>query len=188
MRGGFEYKRPYGWKRYAVRALGRYENDEWLGPDGDRTEEASGEWPVSYHGTDIKNAEKIVKEGYKPGPGDLFGVGIYTSPSLEMVERLYAQEFSYDGKTYKMALQNRVNPDRNGHLKIINASQTGVRADYWVSPKHNDDVRPYGILIREVPKITLQPGVQFNPVFPAPVAQSARPSPQIQTDSLCSLQ
>ena len=61
MRGGFEYKRPYGWKRYAVRAIGRYENDEWLGPHGIRTNEASGEWPVSYHGTDISSAEKIVK-------------------------------------------------------------------------------------------------------------------------------
>ena len=79
-------------------------------PDGDRTEEASGEWPVSYHGTDIKSAEKVVEEGFKPGPGAKFGIGIYTSPSLEMVERLYANEFRYDGKWYKIAFQNRVNP------------------------------------------------------------------------------
>ncbi|XP_020627611.1 uncharacterized protein LOC110064848 [Orbicella faveolata] len=149
MRGGFEYKRPYGWKRFAVRAHGRYENDEWLGPDGIRTSQASGEWPVSYHGTDMKSAEKIVEEGYKPGPGAKFGIGIYTSPSLEMVERLYAKEFSYQGKTYKIAFQNRVNPDTNGHLKVISASQTGVGADYWLSPKDNDDVRAYGILIRQ---------------------------------------
>ena len=43
MRGGFEYKRPYGWKRLAVRVLGKYENDIWLGPDGIRTSQASGE-------------------------------------------------------------------------------------------------------------------------------------------------
>ena len=129
MRGGFEYKRPYGWKRFAIRAIGRYENDDWLGPDGIRTSQASGEWPVSYHGTDMSSAEKIVKEGYKPGPRARFGIGIYTSPCLEMVERLYAQEFPYDGKTYKIAFQNRVNPDPNGHLKIISASETEVRAD-----------------------------------------------------------
>ena len=58
------------------------------------------------------------------------GIGVYTSPSLEMVERLYAQEFLYDGKRYKSAFQNRVNPDHNGHLKIISASETGARADY----------------------------------------------------------
>ena len=151
MRGEFEYKRPYGWQRFAVRAVGRYENDDWLGPNGIRMNQASGEWPVSYHGTSMENAKKIVKEGYKVGPRKLFGEGIYTSPSLEMVERLYAQEFPYDGKKYKIAFQNRVNPDRNGHLKIISAEQTGVGADYWLSPNGND-VRAYGILIREVRK------------------------------------
>ena len=112
---------------------------------------------MSYHGTDINNAEKILNDGYKPGPGDRFGVGIYTSPSLEMVERLYAKEFSYNGKTCKIAFQNRVNPDRTGHLKIISASETGVGADYWLSPKDNEDVRPYGILIREVQQTKSQP-------------------------------
>ena len=151
MRGGFEYKRPYGWKRYAIRAVGRYENDNWIGPDGIRKNQASGEWPVSYHRTSMKNAEKIVKEGYKVGSGAMFGKGIYTSPSLEMIERFYAQEFSYDGKKYKIAFQNRVNPDRNGHVTIISAEQTRVGADYWLSPNGND-VRAYGILIREVRK------------------------------------
>jgi len=66
-----------------------------------------------------------------------------------MVERLYAQEFSYDGKRYKIAFQSRVNPDQNGHFKIISASETGVGADYWLS-QDKDDVRVYGILIREV--------------------------------------
>ena len=154
MRGGFEYKRPYGWKRIAIKVLGRYEDDNWLGPNGIRTEQARGEWPVSYHGTNMSSAQMILKTGIKPGPRALHGKGIYTSPSLEMVDRLYAQEFTYKGKTYKIVLQNRVNPDqRNGHLEIIPASKTGVGADYWLSPA--DDamhVRPYGILIREVPK------------------------------------
>ena len=149
MRGGFEYKRPYGWNRIAVRVLGRYENDDWLGPNGIRTSQASGEWPVSYHGTDMSSAKMIVKEGYKVGPRKKFGEGIYTSPSLEMVEMCYAKEFLYDGKRYKIALQNRVNPDPNGHLEIISASRTEVGADYWLSPKE-DDVRPYGLLFREV--------------------------------------
>ena len=107
---------------------------------------------MSYHGTDMSSAEKIVKEGYKPGPGAKFGIGIYTSPSLEMVARLYSQPFFYAGKSNKIAFQNRVNPDCNEHLKIISASETGVRADYWLSPKDNEDVRAYGILIREVPQ------------------------------------
>ena len=72
---------------------------------------------MSYHGTDVSSAEKIMKEGYRHVPRELFGKGIYTSPILEMVERLYAKVFSHDGKTFKIALQNRVNPDRNGHLQ-----------------------------------------------------------------------
>ena len=160
MRGGSEYKRPYGWMRYAVRVLGMYENDVWLGPDGIWTSQASGEWPVSYHGTYMSSAEKIVKEGYEVGPGKKFGEGIYTSQSLEMVEMHgYAKEFPYDGKRYKIALQNRVNPDRNGHLEIISASQTGVGAEYWLSP-NEDDVRPYGVLVREVPKAVSEPKSQ----------------------------
>ena len=151
MRGGFQYKRPYGWKRIAIKVVGKYDDDAWLGPNGIRTEEAPGEWPVSYQGTNMKSARMILKAGYKAGPRQLFGRGIYTSPSLEMVERLYAQEFTFEGKTYKIALQNRVNPNqKNEHLKIIPASQTSVGADYWLSPGGIADVRPYGILIREV--------------------------------------
>ena len=161
MRGGFEYKRPYGWKRIAIKVVGRYGNYDWLGPNGIRPDQARGEWPVSYHGTNMGSATMILKEGYKPGPRALYGKGIYTSPSLEMVERLYAQEFTHKGKTYKMVLQNRVNPDQqNGHLEIIRSSQTGVGADYWLSPACGNDVRPYGILIREVPQPQPKPAVQ----------------------------
>lgn len=148
MRGGFVYRRPYGWRRLAIKVVGKYDNDDWLGPDGIRTEQATGEWPVSYHGTDIMRANQIAKVGFKPGPRALFGKGIYTSPSLEMVEKLYAHEFKHEGKSYKIVLQNRVNP--NG-LQVIPASQTGVGADYWLS-QSGDNVRAYGVLIREVKK------------------------------------
>ena len=30
-RGGKRYYRPYGWKRYALKVLGRYDYDTWLG-------------------------------------------------------------------------------------------------------------------------------------------------------------
>ena len=151
MRGGFEYKRPYGWNRIATKVLGKYTDDVWLGPKGKRTNQSPGEWPVSYHGTNMKSAKKIIKKGYKVGPRDKFGKGIYSSPSLEMVERMYAQGFTHNGQKYKIALQNRVNPDQsNGRLEIISASETGVGADYWLSPERCD-VRPYGILIRQMP-------------------------------------
>lgn len=156
IRGGYVYKRPYGWMRYAIKVLGipEYDGDQWLGPNGIRVNTTDGEWPVSYHGTAMENVTKIMEQGLRPGPRQLFGKGVYTSPSLDMVSRLYAKEFQFEGKSYKVVLQNRVNPD-GGHLKIVPAAITGVGADYWVAPKHDTklgtyDVRPYGILIREV--------------------------------------
>ena len=155
-RGGFIYRRPYGWIRYAMKVVGRYSDDVWLGPNGIRTEETPGEWPVSYHGTHFASANSILKAGLKAGSRALYGKGVYSSPSLTMVERHYAQEFTYQGKSYKIAFQNRVNPDQpNGNLKIIPASETGAGADYWLSQKQDPDkgvfdVRPYGVLIRRM--------------------------------------
>lgn len=129
----------------------------------------------------------ILKTGFKPGNGAKFGKGIYTSPRLETVQRLYAQEFTYKEKYYKMVLQNRVNPDQfNGHLIIIPASQTGVGADYWLTPEGlcATDVRPYGILIREVQGATPQPATQCTPLCPRPVPHCPQPSPRPATQSM----
>ena len=49
LRGAYEYQRPYGWFRYAIRVAGRTEyggDDAWLGPSGIRTETDGKEWPV----------------------------------------------------------------------------------------------------------------------------------------------
>lgn len=42
-RGGFQYKRPYGWNRIAIKVLGKYSDDVWLGRDGIRKEQSPGE-------------------------------------------------------------------------------------------------------------------------------------------------
>jgi len=156
MRGKFEYQRPYGWYRIALKVLGdpKYGGDSWLGPDGIRTDSSADEWPVSYHGTNMNSTKLIVKEGYKAGPRQLYGKGVYSSPSLSMVKEHYAQTYESKGNKWKIALQNRVNPNSD-HLKIISSSDTNVGADYWVSPKHDPksgvyDVRPYGVVICKI--------------------------------------
>ena len=63
MRRGFEYKRPYGWKRIAIKVVGKYADDKWLGPNGIRTDQARGEWPVSFHGTNMSGATDDFKTG-----------------------------------------------------------------------------------------------------------------------------
>jgi hypothetical protein len=155
MRGGKQYKRPYGWRRFAVKVLGTlYDSNTWLGPNGMRTDEAQGEWPVSYHGTNLQSAKAIMETGYKIGPRDRFGKAVYSSPSLEMVEKYYATKFDFKGDYWKIVLQNRVNPDPD-HMTIIPAEDTGLGAEYWLSPKQDKDhgvydVRPYGLLFRKV--------------------------------------
>lgn len=154
MRGKFEYRRPYGWRRYAIKVLGRreYGGDGWLGPGGIRTQTDGSEWPVSYHGTSMESAKKIIKEGVKVGHRARFDKGVYSSPSIHVAEG-YSSTFDHGGKRYKVILQNRVNPT-DGHLTIIDASRTGAGGDYWISPKNDPargvhDVRPYNILIKE---------------------------------------
>ena len=88
----------------------------------------------------MESAKKISEGGYKAGPRKLYGKGVYSSPSLVMVGELYAATFQHEGNTYKVALQNRVNPDIAGErLKIVPGAVTvgGVAYDYWVSQKHD---------------------------------------------------
>ena len=103
----------------------------------------------------MTNVKGIVEEGLVPGWREKFGPGVYSSPSIEMVGKYYAQEFDYQGKRYKVALQNRVNPAQPDHLKIIAMKDTKAGADYWISPLQDPskgiyDIRPYGILVRQV--------------------------------------
>nr|CAG8478099.1 6958_t:CDS:1 [Entrophospora candida] len=139
-RGGVSYQRPCGWKRYALKVTGKYDNgdDKWLGTGEDS-------WPVTYHGTANHNANSIAADGYLLSKGKrfAFGHGIYSTPDVAVAE-LYAPEFVFEGEKYIMIIQNRVNPK---NLEKIGTSTTGV-GDYWIS-KSGEDVRPYGICIKK---------------------------------------
>ena len=145
-RGGYEYQRPYGWKRYAIKVMGRFENDHWLGEKGERFHSSEGEWPVSYHGTGESASGSIAQDGYSLSKGKrfLYGRGIYSSPSIQVAAK-YAQVFKHKGKKYKLVFQNRVCPT---NLKILDAQTTGV-GEYWLQP-HVKFIRPYGICIQKL--------------------------------------
>lgn len=154
------YYRPCGWYRHALKVQGKYGNDDsWLGQAGLRKESSSGEWPVAYHGVPTReNVQGIIQEGFiSTGEhGQKFGRGVYTSPNLQHVEDCYAKAFSHNDKVYKIVFQNRVNT-APGHLKIVQNANDFEGVDYWVSTKHNVnagvvDVRPYGVLIKELTK------------------------------------
>lgn len=149
-RGGRPYRRPCGWKRYAFRVLGKYENDNWIGANQPRQSEidsVEGEWPVSYHGTSYHNGLSIAKEGYQLSKcvRQFFGQGIYSTPDIN-VAALYAQDFEYKGDVYQIVLQNRVNPES---INIVEKSVTGI-GEYWISAVE-EDLRPYGMCVRKRP-------------------------------------
>ena len=145
-RGEKLYYRPYGWKRYGLKVLGKYDNGDntWLGENGIRTISCSGEWPVSYHGTGINAGRSIAQEGYDVSKGKRFkyGRGIYSAPSIDVAAE-YAQTLEFGGKKYQLVFQNRVS---TADLKVIDTPQ----GELWVQP-HDHLIRPYGICVRPVP-------------------------------------
>jgi hypothetical protein len=148
-RGGSIYTRPCGWQRYALKVKGKYPDDIWLEgktPRADQYSSAVDEWAVSYHGTSYHNGLSIAEEGYKLSKGErfLYGKGIYSTPDIE-VASLYAAEANVDGKTYKVVMQNRVNPKT---VKKIGVTVTGV-GEYWISPA-DEDILPYGFCVKEI--------------------------------------
>ena len=145
-RGGYLYTRPCGWDRKALKVLGRYGSNAWLGAGGMRTESSQGEWPVSYHATASGPNGNIAQEGFRQSRQKVFPFqrGIYTTPSAEVAAK-FAPTFQYKGETYQVIFQNRVNPS---NMQILNAAYAGG-VEFWVSPKQ-EDVRPYSICLRKI--------------------------------------
>ncbi|PKC69273.1 hypothetical protein RhiirA1_504842 [Rhizophagus irregularis] len=150
MRGSYEYHRPCGWKRIAVKVLNKYGDNAWLGKAAKkgswRYESDPNEWPVSYHGTDKFNARSIAETGFDITKGKRFkfGYGIYSTPDIN-VAALFANKFIHNNEVYCLVFQNRVNP------QTLNKINTSI-GEYWISPK-SDDIRPYGICIKKLGKI-----------------------------------
>ena len=148
-RGDRAYQRPYGWQRIAIKVRNKYGGDNtWLGgvKGGLREESTSGEWPVSYHGTRKDAAEMIAARGFDLGQGKRFkyGKGIYSTPDPKEAER-YAVKFSWEGRSFKLMLQNRVNME---DTKVV-PNGCGSGSEYFVTADE-ENIRPYGILVKEI--------------------------------------
>ncbi|XP_002170157.3 uncharacterized protein LOC100200953 [Hydra vulgaris] len=141
MRGGVNYVRPCGWKRFAIKVSNKFENLTWLGASNN-----PGEWPVSYHGTGVYQDKTFAMNGYDLTKGKMFafGRGVYSTPNIKVAEK-YAIKFLYKNEHYAVILQNRVNPTT---LVKISADRIG-EGEYWISPS-DKDIRPYGVCIRKL--------------------------------------
>ncbi|KAF1382065.1 hypothetical protein PFLUV_G00160570 [Perca fluviatilis] len=162
LRGNEPYIRPCGWNRAALQVVRKYDGDTWLGTGKDA-------WPVSYHGHNMDGSLGIIlTHGGSPGDEPCFleaaaaslvnaetrGRGAYSTPDIKLAEK-YCKQFKskVDGKTYKVVLQNRINPSKRVKCQ---------REDVWLVyvPKECNDVqaraivqesiRPYGLLLQLV--------------------------------------
>jgi len=151
-RGGRVYRIPCGWKRIAINVRGKYDNgdDSWIGEGADG-------WAVAYHGTQGEHLPAILSTGFKIGPRQRFkdecGEGIYTTFDLEVAQR-YCNPLECndceDGsvRDVQVVLQLRVRPSA---IKEVKKTWSKIEQTYWVI-NDPDDIRAYGVLVREVPQ------------------------------------
>ncbi len=143
MRGGLEYKRPCGWKRFALKVSGKYENDNWLTDKGTCINDS--EWAVSYHGTKVEKGSSIIEYGLKLSEKYNFSIGIYCTSDIEVCKEFSPVIISpFTKKKYQVIFQNRVRPS-----SIRRASEIGG-PDYFWYVSDDKDIRPYCICIKEV--------------------------------------
>lgn len=152
------YTQASGWTRYGLKVLQKYTDDSWLHPFQDPKN-----WYRAFHGTgraqsedfgdqhkshDAKNAcvdalASIFNTGFRTARVAVHGPGVYCSPNPTFPENSYVGTVpikTQNGeKNFKCMLQVAVNPDG------VNIATS----DIWVVPDPKD-IRPYGILIKEV--------------------------------------
>lgn len=163
LRGNEKYVRPCGWNRAALLVTKKYDDgDSWLGTGKDA-------WPVSYQGYNMNGDQGIIltrdgdpndePEFLDAGAAALVtektqGKGVYSTPEIKLAEQ-YCKRFKskVDGKTYKVVLQNRINPEKRKKCQ---------REAVWVVyiPEGSNDIqkraivqesiRPYGLLLKQV--------------------------------------
>lgn len=163
LRGNEPYVRPCGWNRVALRVTNKYDGgDGWLGTGKDA-------WPVSYNGQNMDGSLGIILT-HSGEPSDepsfleaaanslvtegIRGRGVYSTPNVKMAEK-YCRKFKskVDGKTYKVVLQNRINPKKRRRcqredvwLVYVPEGSTDVQTRVIVQ----ESIRPYGLLLKPV--------------------------------------
>eukprot|EP01091_Cochliopodium_minus_P013177 TRINITY_DN4178_c0_g1_i1.p1 TRINITY_DN4178_c0_g1~~TRINITY_DN4178_c0_g1_i1.p1 ORF type:complete len:527 (-),score=154.75 TRINITY_DN4178_c0_g1_i1:19-1599(-) len=142
-RGGLIYYQPSNqWRRYGLRVMGVYENDDWLKMDGN-----PNEWAIAFHGTSVcgeRGIDSILKSrrtniyaGKKsknredpiPDAGLCFA---------QNVEDCCKKPVELDGVKYEACFQCRIDPE---HIWITE-DRTFIVVD---DPLY---VRPYGIVLK----------------------------------------
>ena len=150
-RGGFNYLPPMDWTGFGLKVLDRYDNNDWLGNNGNENE-----WAVVYHGF---SDDKILKYFFRTGfamsvrqiywndedsnhLGNKVGKGIYFSPDPNIMEQYSGNIKNKNGLILIVGLMVRVDPKK---IRIPKS-----RNDFWILDQNY--VRPYRILVKHITK------------------------------------
>mmetsp|Transcript_4580 Transcript_4580/g.7859 ORF Transcript_4580/g.7859 Transcript_4580/m.7859 type:complete len:504 (-) Transcript_4580:206-1717(-) len=147
-----DYIQPTGWTRYGLKVLGKYGDDKWLHPFRD-----AGNWYRAYHGTDREAGSSIYKGAFRPGAHNAYGVGVYCTPDVKIAAGycksrggIIELDTKQGRKKFYFVFQVAVNPDTMNNAALIpNFNPACESVNYWIAPS-GADIRPYGILIKEV--------------------------------------
>lgn len=110
----------------------KYENEVWLG-----STDATGEWPVAYHGINPDGMKSIGFDGFDLPKIKRFpnAKAHFVTPKMEYAVN-HSTEIVIDGVRLKFLIKSRINPQA-----IIERKD----GNYWFLPSEND-LRPYGII------------------------------------------
>ena len=161
-RGGEEYIQPLSWTAYGINVSGKYDfgNDMWLGNSN-----GEEEFAVAYYGINhvfnhnLKMFQNLVnlmgnyesgktyigvKNVRKPGQKCKAGAYFYKNP---MIAENSSETINVGGFEYKIMFMCRV--------KSSEIRQPETFQDCWILSLTPDEVRPYKILIKKIPKSAL---------------------------------
>ena len=161
-RGGEEYIQPLSWTAYGINVSGKYDfgNDMWLGNNN-----GEEEFAVAYYGINhifnhnLKMFQNLVnlvgnyesgktyigvKNVRKPGQKCKAGAYFYKNP---MIAENSSETINVGGFEYKIMFMCRV--------KSSEIRQPETFQDCWILSLTPDEVRPYKILIKKIPKSAL---------------------------------
>ena len=140
-RGGEDYFPPLGWIKYGINISHCFNdrNIDWIHPS-----HRSGEWCAAYCG--ITGITKTMKQIYE-NDGDIkhknrkVGVGVYCPSEPNLLEE-FTETIDANGEKYKVGFQIRVRPDK---IRVSEKNKF-----MWIVNGNDNELRPYGILIKRV--------------------------------------
>ena len=161
-RGGEEYLSPFSWTAYGINVSKKYDfgNNKWLGNNNGK-----GEFAVAYYGINniaqknlnmiqnimslmgnFESGKTFIEENNARRPGQKCKAGAYFYRNPNYAENS-SETINIGGFEYKIMFMCRVNPSK--------IRQPENFKDCWILSPTPDEVRPYKILIKKIPKSPL---------------------------------